>query len=213
MTATQRTSSSSLDDRSGGPGLLLVISGPSGVGKSSIVAEVRRRLGGTFSVSATTRPRADGEQDGREYYFLTEERFAEMREANAFLEHAHVFGKYWYGTPRGPIVEAMRRGDLVILDIDVQGALQVRKSMPEALMIFVLPPSEEELERRLRTRGRDEESAIQRRFQEAKREIELARGSQAYDHMIVNDDLARSSEQACVIIRKRLAEARASSGS
>ncbi|MHC4990352.1 MAG: guanylate kinase [Planctomycetota bacterium] len=185
-------------------GLLLVVSGPSGVGKTSIVREVITQLGGRFSVSATTRPRSETEVEGKDYFFLDEARFEDMRQHGEFLEYAQVFGKHWYGTPREPIEQALQQGELIILDIDVQGAQQVRQSMPESLMVFVLPPSEEELLRRLRKRGREAEEVIQRRFQEAKREIDLARRSDVYDHLIVNDDLPRAIEHTCSIIRERM---------
>jgi guanylate kinase len=191
-----------------GTGLLLVISGPSGVGKTSIVREVERRLGGSFSVSATTRPRSASEVDGRDYFFVTEERFDAMLAGGEFLEHAQVFGKHRYGTPRGPVDDGLRHGRLIILEIDVQGALQVHAAMPEALMIFILPPSDEELLRRLRDRAREDEDRIQRRYAEARQEIQLARASAAYDHMIVNDDLPRAIEETCRIITRRQAERR-----
>ena len=186
-------------------GLVLVISGPSGVGKTSIVRELVGHLAGRFSVSATTRARTEGEEDGTDYFFLREERFQEMIDEGEFLEYAQVFGKDWYGTPREPVQAAVERGELVVLDIDVQGGLQVRSCLPEALLVFVLPPSDEELLRRLRTRGREVEQAIMRRFEEAKKEITLARTSQAYDHMIVNDDLERAIEEACSLVTQRCA--------
>jgi guanylate kinase len=189
----------------GNEGLLLVISGPSGVGKTSIVGGLRRRLGGCFSVSATTRPRAAGEVEGRDYFFVDEPAFAAMVQRGEMLEHACVFGRHWYGTPRAPVEEALGRGALVILDIDVQGAMQVRSSMPHALMIFILPPGEEELLRRLRGRARDDEAAIQRRFEEARREIAMARSSGVYDHLVVNDVLDRAIDQVCEMVRKRRA--------
>jgi guanylate kinase len=184
-------------------GLALVISGPSGVGKSSIVDGIRKRLGGRFSVSATTRARADGEVDGTHYIYLSEDEFQEMLDRGEFLEHAQVFGKDWYGTPRQPVETALKSGELLILDIDVQGAIQVRSSLPHALMIFVEPPDEAELLRRLEGRGRDEAEAIRRRFEEAQREIELARKTDVYDLIIVNDDLERAIEEACAVIETR----------
>ena len=127
------------------PGLLAVISGPSGVGKTTIVHAVRERLGALFSVSATTRPKSAQERDGVDYLFLDEPRFKRMIEDDEFLEHAHVFGRHWYGTPRGPVDEALAEGKLVLLDIDVQGALQVRERAPDAFLAFVLPPDEDTL--------------------------------------------------------------------
>ena len=116
----------------GNRGLLLVISGPSGVGKTTITRALERRLGGTFSVSATTRPRAEGEVPGRDYSFLSDLEFQQMADDGAFLEHAQVYGEYRYGTPREPVERQVAQGKLVILDIDVQGARQVKQAMPEA---------------------------------------------------------------------------------
>ena len=184
-------------------GLLLVISGPSGSGKTTIARAVERRLEGRFSISATTRPRSESESDGRDYRFLTEAEFRDLVDRGALLEHAQLFGHHWYGTPREPVERLIAEGHLVILDIDVQGALQVRQTMPDALMIFVLPPSDEELLRRLRDRARDDDTAIQRRFAEARKEIETARASGVYDAQIFNDDLEAAIDEACRIVERR----------
>ncbi len=191
------------------PGLLVVISGPSGAGKTTIAHFVRERFEGIFSVSATTRARSAQERDGVDYHFIDDDRFQAMIDGDEFLEYARVFGRDSYGTPRGPVEDALGVGTLVFLDIDVQGALQVRESMPGALMIFVLPPSDEELLRRLRSRARDDEEAIQRRLEEAKREIDLANTSGAYDAFIVNDDLERAQGETSDLIERRLSEIRA----
>jgi guanylate kinase len=187
----------------GHSGLLLVISGPSGVGKTTITHEVERRLGGVFSVSVTTRPRTPVDVEGRDYCFVTDDEFSRMRDAGELLEFATVFGRHSYGTPLKPVLENLSQGRLVILEIDVQGALVVKSKMPDAYMIFVLPPSDEELLRRLRARGRDHEDAIARRFDEARREIEIARQSQQYDAFIVNGSLQDAIEQACALVHKR----------
>lgn len=184
-------------------GLLLVISGPSGVGKTTITHEVERRLGGVFSVSVTTRPKTSADIEGRDYYFVSEEEFARLRDGGHLMEWAQVFGRHSYGTPREPVMKDLAAGRLVILEIDVQGALQIKSQIPEAFMIFVLPPSDEELLRRLRARARDSDEAIQRRFREAKREIETARSSGKYDHFIVNDDLRTAIDTACELISRR----------
>lgn len=184
-------------------GLLLVISGPSGVGKTTITHEVERRLGGVFSVSVTTRPKTHADVEGRDYFFVTEEEFARRRDAGDLLEWAQVFGRHSYGTPRGPVMENLAAGRLFIAEVDVHGALQIKERIPQAFMLFVLPPSDDELLRRLRGRGRDSEEAMQRRFDEAKREIETARASGQYDAFIVNDDLKHAIDQACQLVEKR----------
>ena len=184
-------------------GLLVVLSGPSGVGKTTIVREVLRRLGGTFSVSATTRAAAANEQEGRDYFFVTEETFKQMIAADEFLEHACVFGKTWYGTPRKAVLDQLQRGELVILDIDVQGGQQVKKRLPEALTIFIEPPNEEELLRRLRARRREDDATIERRFAEAKVEMAAAHSSGTYDEFVINDDLELAINAICSLIERR----------
>ncbi|UCD73833.1 MAG: guanylate kinase [Phycisphaerales bacterium] len=183
----------------------MVVSGPSGAGKTTIAREVQDRLDGVFSISATTRPRSGQETDGRDYHFVTDEQFRAMIDRGEFLEYAEVFGRYGYGTPRRPVEEHLSAGCLVVLDIDVQGGLQIRNNRPDALLIFILPPSDEELLRRLRTRGRDDEEAVQRRFAEAKREIDLARSSGAYDAFVVNDELAEAIERTIDLVQRRRA--------
>jgi guanylate kinase len=184
-------------------GLLVVISGPSGVGKTTIARAVQERFDALFSVSATTRPRSDQEEDGVDYHFVDEDEFRSMIKNGELLESAQVFGRHRYGTPRRPVEEAIRAGRIVILDIDVQGALQVRRAMPEAFMLFVLPPGDDELLRRLRGRRRDDEAAIRRRFEAARREIALARSSGAYDAFLVNDDLQTAKDEASRLVESR----------
>src|SRR5688572_4341682 len=121
-------------------GLLLVISGPSGAGKTTIARELERRLGGVFSISVTTRPKTAADVEGRDYYFINDAEFAVRRDAGDLLEWAEVFGKYKYGTPRKPVEDQLAAGKLVILEIDVQGGLQVKEKMPEAFMLFIEPP-------------------------------------------------------------------------
>jgi len=186
-----------------GQGLLLVVSGPSGVGKTTIARRIQSRLDGVFSISATTRPRSDQEVDGRDYWFVDQDRFDELVARGELLEHATVFGKHSYGTPREPVEEHLAARHLVVLDIDVQGGLQVRRAMPEAFMMFILPPSEDELLHRLRGRGREDEAVIQRRFAEAKREIATARESGAYDEFVTNDDLERAIREAIDLVERR----------
>lgn len=177
-------------------GMLLVISGPSGVGKTTITRAVERSIpGSVFSVSATTRARTEADVDGVDYHFVTEGRFDQMVREGAFLEWAGVFGKR-YGTPRAWVEEQLARGRLVILEIDVEGAKQVKKAMPEAFGLFILPPSEDELLRRLRSRKREDEALIQKRFAEAQREIAEAGRCGSYDAFITNDELERAIREA-----------------
>lgn len=195
-------------DASNEQGVLLVISGPSGVGKTTIVRAVLDRLDTVFSVSATTRPQAPGEVHGRDYYFITEEEFQKRIERDEFLEYAQVFGRHWYGTPRNSIQDHLDNGHVVVLDIDVQGGLQVKQRMPDALMIFIEPPNDDELLRRLRQRAREDEQVIQRRFAEAKHEMRQARESGVYDRIIVNDDLQRAIDEVCDTVAERQATAK-----
>jgi guanylate kinase len=185
-------------------GLLLVVSGPSGVGKTTIVHEVIRRLGGEFSVSATTRARTERERDGVDYHFVDEQTFQRWIDEDRFLEYAQVFGRSWYGTLQEQVVHALGEGKLIVLDIDVQGAKNVKLRMPQAFAVFVLPPDEETLLKRLRARGRENESAIERRFAEAKTEIDFAKTSDVYDAFVVNDDLEIAIDAVCDLVRGRV---------
>jgi len=185
-------------------GLLVVISGPSGVGKTSIVHRLIDAFDGTFSVSATTRPRSEQETEGVDYLFIDEATFQAWIDEGRFLEYAQVFGRSWYGTPREEVETQLSRGRMVVLDIDVQGATQVRASMPSALGIFILPPSEEELLNRLRRRGREDEATIERRFAEARHEMEIARTCSAYDEFVVNDSLDVAAARVIEIVGERL---------
>ena len=187
------------------PGLLLVISGPSGSGKTTIARDVEQRLGGSFSVSATTRPKAAGEMEGRDYLFLTTGQFQDLIDRGALLEHAQVYGRHHYGTPREPVERLLAEGRLVILDIDVQGGFQVKQAMPEALLIFVLPPDDQELLRRLEGRGRDNRESIRRRLEAARQEIDVGMREGVYDARIVNDDLERAVAEACRLVEQHRA--------
>ena len=164
-------------------GKLIVISGASGVGKGTVLnLMMQQRKDLSFSVSATTRPPRPGEVDGVHYYFITKERFEDMIAKGAFLEYdAHAAN--YYGTPRGQAEEKMERGP-VLLDIEPNGAKQVRQAMPEATLIFIMPPSVEELERRLRGRGDTSEEQIKLRMERAVWEMEQR---DWYDHVVVND--------------------------
>jgi len=167
-------------------GQLFVFSAPSGAGKTTLVREVmRERPNLTFSVSYTTRPRREGETDGWDYHFLRREKFAAMRDAGEFLEHAEVFGNF-YGTGR-QLVESLRdAGRDVLLEIDWQGARQVRANQPDCCGVFIMPPSVAELERRLRGRGTDTDAVIERRLGEA---VDDMSHWAEFDHVVVNDRL------------------------
>ena len=197
------------ETRSSPPGLLLVVSGPSGVGKTTIVRRILERFDGVFSVSATTRPRTAVETDGVDYHFLDEPSFQTWIDDDRFLEYAQVFGRSWYGTPRKEIESRLAEGRLVALDIDVQGAIQIRERMPDAFGIFVLPPNDAELLRRLRARGREDEATIERRHAEATREMRVARECGAYDEFVVNDDLDQVVEETIRLVGRRLGSGRA----
>jgi len=176
---------------------LFIISAPSGSGKSTLVEMLRKLVEGLdFSVSYTTRPPRGSEQNRREYYFVPRPEFEAMVARGEFLEHADVFGNY-YGTARRFLDEARQKGHDLLLDIDVQGASQVQKSIPDAVSIFVLPPNHESLEWRLRHRGTDSESVICRRLDTARREIE---NYDKYDYILVNDRLEESADRLKAIV-------------
>lgn len=185
-------------------GLLLVISGPSGVGKTTITHEVERRLDGVFSISVTSRPQTAADRDGVDYHFMSAIEFLKLRDAGSLLEWADVFGNY-YGTPRKPVQEAMAQGKLVILEIDVQGAIQVKENMPDAFALFIEPPSEEVLLGRLQKRKREDEATIQKRFSKAKLEIAKARECGVYDQFVVNDDLEIAIDDVVTAIKQEAA--------
>jgi len=177
-------------------GKLFVISGASGVGKSTVLAKVmetRKNL--KFSVSATTRPPRKGEVEAVNYYFVSKQQFEEMIRQDAFLEYdAHM--ENYYGTPKAQLEEKLLTGD-VILDIDPNGAFNVRKSWPEAVLIFIAPPSVEDLERRLRSRGDTDEEQIRVRLDRAQWEMEQG---QKYDYIVINDRVDACADEICSII-------------
>ena len=183
-------------------GRLVILSGPSGVGKSTVVRRLMQvcELPLVLSVSATTRPPRDGEVDGVDYFFLSDEEFRTRREAGNFLESCEVFGKgYWYGTISDQVEASLSQGKWVILEIDVEGAAKVVRRHPQAVTIFVGLPNLEQIEQRLRKRGTEDEQTIQRRLQVASSELEAAA---AYQHFVVNDDVARAAEEICDILKQ-----------
>ena len=177
--------------------IVFVISAPSGTGKSTLanrVVEGDSRI--EFAISVTTRPPRVQESDGKDYHFVSEERFLQMRDNGEFLEWAEVFGSY-YGTPVSAVDDAQQRGRDVLLDIDVQGASLLKDRLPHAVRIFILPPSSGMLESRLRKRASDDEAAIRRRLDEAAREI----GEHtSYDYVVVNDEVAAAVESLRAIL-------------
>jgi len=179
-------------------GKVVIISGPAGVGKSTICREIIARMDDVYlSVSATTRPKATGEVDGEDYWFVSEQEFHERIDKGLFLEHAKVFGHH-YGTPKDKIVEALEAGKVVILEIDVQGAQQAKAVFEDAVMIFILPPTEKDLAERLNNRGRDAGEATEERLNGASAEIAAA--WQHYNHMVINEDLQQAANECVQII-------------
>ncbi|MGH9757147.1 MAG: guanylate kinase [Candidatus Acidiferrales bacterium] len=176
--------------------LVLIVSGPSGSGKSTLVEKILQLPGTMLSVSCTTRAPRKTETDGKWYNFVTEAEFQQMVAAGEFLEYAQVFGKNWYGTPRKWLEKARREKLDLVLEIDVQGAVQVKRTLPGAMAVFVLPPSREDLERRIRARGQDSEDEIHRRLDRARQEM-LSYSS--YDFAIINDDLERAGREVQAI--------------
>lgn len=172
--------------------LVLIVSGPSGSGKSTLVQKILQLPGTMLSVSCTTRGPRKTETEGKWYNFVSEAEFQRMVTSGEFLEFAQVFGKNWYGTPRKSMDDALAEDKDLVLEIDVQGALQVKSKLPRAVAIFVLPPSREDLERRIRERGQDSEDEIRRRLEQARQEI---LNYNRYDFVIINDDLKRAGEE------------------
>lgn len=200
-----------MDGQSGGGGggaprgVLLIISGPSGAGKTTITRAVERTFPGSlFSVSATTRPKTAADREGVDYHFLSQSAFDELVDKRAFIEHATYAGNR-YGTLREPVEAALAEGRLVILEIDVQGAIIVKSEFRDAMALFILPPSDAALLQRLRDRKREPEDAIQRRFRIAQQEIATARTCGVYDRFIINDDLDAAITTAVDAVRARMA--------
>lgn len=178
---------------------VVIVSGPSGVGKSTICRMVAERLKDVYlSVSVTTRPKAENEVDGREYWFISKEQFQQRIDEGLLLEYAEVFGNL-YGTPKDKADQALQQGKTAILEIDPQGAEQVKAIYPEAIMIFILPPTQRELAERIRDRGREDIEQAEERLDEAGSEIAAA--WQHYKHMVINDDLEQAVNEVIQIIK------------
>lgn len=177
---------------------VFIISAPSGSGKSTLVSRIRRLVPNLeFSISYTTRKPRGTEQNGREYFFVSNQEFKEMLDRDEFLEYARVFETDYYGTSRRFLHTAEEHGNDLLLDIDVQGAAQIKRKVPGAVSIFVLPPNRTELEQRLRSRGQDPEKKIERRLEEARREIE---NYDKYDYILVNEKLEDSVQALRAIL-------------
>src|SRR5467141_857889 len=178
--------------------LVLIVSGPSGSGKSTLVQRILELPGTMPSISCTTRARRATEASGKCYDFVTSEQFDAMVARGEFLEYARVFGKHSYGTPKKWLEESRAKGLDLILEIDVQGAAQVKEKLPESVAIFILPPSREELERRLRSRGQDSDEEIARRLARARAEIEAF--GKYYDFCVMNEDVEQAGREVEAIL-------------
>lgn len=181
-------------------GLLIVLSGPSGCGKGTMVAELLKRGDCTVSVSATTRQPREGEIDGTHYYFLSKEEFQQRIGNDGLLEYAEYCGNY-YGTPRAEVDRLRAEGKHVILEIEVQGALQVKKRCPEAILVFTVPPTVSELSRRLHKRGTETDEVIEKRIAQFQKELPCV---PEYDYVILNDALEDAVEDFVSVIRLEL---------
>ena len=185
-------------------GRVVIVSGPSGVGKSTICKEILKKLDYvSLSISVTTRPKSEAEIDGQDYWFISEEDFRERIEKGLLLEYAEVFG-HMYGTPKDKVDEALQAGKVMILEIDVQGAIKARMVFPDAVMVFILPPSAKDLAERLNNRGREAGEVAEERLNGASAEIAAA--WQYYQHMVINEDLQQAVNECVQIIEKTVTE-------
>ena len=190
-------------------GFLLIISGPAGVGKSTIANAVHAELDAEVSVSMTTRPQTAQDVAGEHYYFVDEPTFRSAIERGRLLEWAQVYGNL-YGTPRQPVTDKLADGRIVILEIDQYGASQVKHHLPQSFAVFIEAPNEQVLLQRLQTRQREDEATIQRRFSRAQHEIAQARASGLYDAFIVNDDLDKAVCEMVFLVHEEVAHRRSS---
>jgi len=186
-------------------GCLLIISGPSGVGKTTICKQLAQRLDAFLSVSLTTRPRRDNEVDGVDYKFISVEEFERRLAAGELLEYAKVYGGQYYGTPASPVHQALEAGRVVILEIDIEGAIQVMRRFPDAISIFVLAPTPEEQQDRLIGRQKDSPEAIRERLGKADGEIRYAYECGAYRHFLVNRTVEGTVDQIVQIVKEKMA--------
>lgn len=180
-----------------GKGLLFVVSGPSGAGKGTICRKLKEIVDIELSVSMTTRAPRPGEEEGKSYYFVTEKEFLEMEARGGLLEHAYVYGNY-YGTPKDLVMQKLQEGKDVALEIDIQGALQIKEAYPKGVFIFILPPSMAELRKRITGRGSETEDAINIRLGETLKEVSYI---DKYDYCVVNGDLKEAVSRVAAIIK------------
>ena len=182
-------------------GILFIMTGASGTGKTTLVKEALNVIPHLrFSVSATTRKRREGEIDGKDYRFLSKEEFLTLQKNGSFLESAEVYGNH-YGTLRKPVLDSLEQGDSILLEIDRRGAAQIKAQMPDSVSIFILPPSVESLETRLRNRATDSEEIIQRRISDARDQLDYC---YQFDYLLINDDLESSKEQFQAVLISEL---------
>jgi guanylate kinase len=186
-------------------GLLIVLVGPSGVGKSTISRQIAERTNVSYTISVTTRPKRPHEEEGKTYEHISSDEFVKRLDHDEYLEYARVYDDY-YATPKHPALDYLENGRDVLLEIDFQGAMQVRYHYPNALLIFILPPDEPTLRKRLTDRGRDAAEVIEKRYRAAKREIAMAKGSRAFDYMVINDDLQTAVDEILKILHHKRTE-------
>ncbi|MHC4442964.1 MAG: guanylate kinase [Planctomycetota bacterium] len=184
-------------------GILLIISGPSGVGKSTVCDRLVKRLGAFLSVSVTTRSRREGEVDGKNYCFISTQQFRERLERGAFLEYAKVYGGHYYGTPVEPVQQALDAGKVVILEIEIEGTIQVVRRFPDAVTIYTIAPTPADQKNRIMGRNQDTVESIEERLEGADGEIRYAKDSGVYGHFLVNETIEGTVDKIVQIVLEK----------